>query len=107
MISINFRDPRPIYEQIKDGMRRLIVSGALPAGSKISSVREMATGLAINPSTIQRARDTSVPSPEKEALSARMTRPRLCAVPSFSENSTSLLRSLTTSELQSRCFRSA
>ena len=55
VISINFRDPRPIYEQIKDGMRRLIVSGALPAGSKISSVREMATGLAINPSTIQRA----------------------------------------------------
>ena len=55
MISINFRDPRPIYEQIKDGMRRLIVSGVLPAGSKISSVREMASGLAINPSTIQRA----------------------------------------------------
>ena len=55
VISINFRDPRPIYEQIKDGMRRLIVSGALPTGSKISSVREMATGLAINPSTIQRA----------------------------------------------------
>ena len=55
VISINFRDPRPIYEQIKDGMRRLIVSGALPAGSKISSVREMATELAINPSTIQRA----------------------------------------------------
>lgn len=55
MISINFRDPRPIYEQIKDGMRRLIVSGVMPAGSKISSVREMASGLAINPSTIQRA----------------------------------------------------
>lgn len=55
MISINFRDPRPIYEQIKDGMRRLIVSGVLPAGSKLSSVREMASGLAINPSTIQRA----------------------------------------------------
>ena len=31
VISINFRDPRPIYEQIKDGIRRLIVSGALPA----------------------------------------------------------------------------
>lgn len=58
-------------------MRRLIVSGALPAGSKISSVREMATGLAINPSTTSariaslKPRDTSVPSPEKEALSAR------------------------------------
>lgn len=114
MISINFRDPRPIYEQIKDGMRRLIVSGALPAGSKISSVREMATGLAINPSTIQRAyRELEaegyiyVPSPEKEASSAQMTRPRLCAAPSFSGNSTSLLRSLATSALQSRCLRSA
>lgn len=55
MLSLNFRDPRPIYEQIKDGLRRLIVSGALPLDSKLPSVREMATELAINPSTIQRA----------------------------------------------------
>lgn len=55
MISINFRDPRPIYEQIKDGLRRLIVSGMLPADSKLPSVRDMAAELAINPSTIQRA----------------------------------------------------
>lgn len=55
MLSINFRDPRPIYEQIKDGMRRLIATGAMPPGSKISSVREMASTLAINPSTIQRS----------------------------------------------------
>lgn len=55
MININFRDPRPIYEQIKDGLRRLIVSGAMPADTKLPSVREMATDLAINPSTIQRA----------------------------------------------------
>lgn len=55
MISINFRDPRPIYEQIKDGLRRLIASGAMPADSKLPSVRDMASDLAINPSTIQRA----------------------------------------------------
>lgn len=55
MINLNFRDPRPIYEQIKDGLRRLIVSGALPADSKLPSVRDMAAELAINPSTIQRA----------------------------------------------------
>lgn len=55
MINVNFRDPRPIYEQIKDGLRRLILSGALPDGSKIPSVREMSAELAINPSTIQRA----------------------------------------------------
>ena len=55
MININFRDPRPIYEQIKDGLRRLIVSGALAPDSKLPSVRDMAAELAINPSTIQRA----------------------------------------------------
>ena len=55
MISINYRDGRPIYEQIKDGFIRLIVSGALPAGSKMPSVRELATSLTINPNTIQRA----------------------------------------------------
>ncbi len=55
MISVNFRDPRPIYEQIKDNLRRLIVSDVLPADSKLPSVREMASELAINPSTIQRA----------------------------------------------------
>lgn len=55
MININFRDPRPIYEQIKDGMRRLIVSGVLGPEHKLPSVREMAQDLAINPSTIQRA----------------------------------------------------
>lgn len=55
MININFRDARPIYEQIKDNLRTLIVSGMLAADSKIPSVREMASELAINPSTIQRA----------------------------------------------------
>lgn len=55
MININFRDPRPIYEQIKDGLRRLISSGVLSPDSKLPSVRDMAAELAINPSTIQRA----------------------------------------------------
>lgn len=55
MINLNFRDPRPIYEQIKDGIRRLIASGAMAADSKLPSVRDMAAELAINPSTIQRA----------------------------------------------------
>ena len=30
MITINTRDPRPIYVQIKEGLCRLILSGALP-----------------------------------------------------------------------------
>ena len=55
MIHVNFRDPHPIYEQIKREIQRLIVTGALPAGSRLPSVRELAAQLAINPNTIQRA----------------------------------------------------
>ena len=55
MININFRDARPIYEQVKDGFRQLILSGVLPADAKMPSVRELAGQLAINPNTIQRA----------------------------------------------------
>lgn len=55
MININFRDSRPIYEQVKDGFRQLILSGVLAADEKMPSVRELASGLAINPNTIQRA----------------------------------------------------
>ena len=55
MISINLRDPRPIYEQVKEGFRQLILSGALTADEKMPSVRDLAGSLAINPNTIQRA----------------------------------------------------
>ena len=55
MISLNYRDSRPIYEQIEDGMRKLIVTGALGADEKLPSVRALAAQLAINPNTIQRA----------------------------------------------------
>jgi len=55
VININFRDSRPIYEQVKDSFRQLILSGVLMADEKMPSVRELAASLAINPNTIQRA----------------------------------------------------
>lgn len=55
MIVINTRDPKPIYEQIADNFRRLILSGGITPGEKLPSVRELAARLAINPNTIQRA----------------------------------------------------
>lgn len=55
MISLNYRDARPIYEQVKDGLRKLVVTGALQPGDKLPSVRSLASSLAINPNTIQRA----------------------------------------------------
>ena len=55
MISLNYRDARPIYEQVRDGLRRLVVTGAIAQGEKLPSVRSLAASLAINPNTIQRA----------------------------------------------------
>lgn len=55
MLSLNYRDSQPIYGQIRDGLRKLIVSGALKPDEKLPSVRAMATELVINPTTIQRA----------------------------------------------------
>ena len=54
MIQLNYRDARPIYEQVRDGLRHLVVTGALQAGDKLPSVRALASSLAINPNTIQR-----------------------------------------------------
>ena len=55
MIAIDYRDKRPIYEQVKEGLRRLITTGALTPGDRLPPVRELAAQLAINPNTIQRA----------------------------------------------------
>ena len=51
MIQLNYRDARPIYEQIKDGLRHLMVTGAVQAGEKLPSVRALASSLAITPSS--------------------------------------------------------
>lgn len=55
MIQLNYRDPRPIYEQVKDGIRKLAYTGVIGADDKLPSVRELASKLAINPNTISRA----------------------------------------------------
>lgn len=55
MINLNYRDSRPIYEQIKEGLKNLVVTGVMSEGERLPSVRELATQLAINPNTIQRA----------------------------------------------------
>ena len=46
MIAINYRDPRPIYEQVKFGLRRLILTGVLNPDDKMPSVRELSAQLA-------------------------------------------------------------
>lgn len=55
MIVIDYQDRRPLYEQIVEKFKMLIVRGVLEADSQMPSVRALATQLSINPNTIQRA----------------------------------------------------
>lgn len=55
VIRIDYRDARPIYEQVVDQVESLALRGALPSGSQLPSVRQLAVELSINPNTIQRA----------------------------------------------------
>lgn len=55
MLHLDYRDARPIYVQIMDGLRQQITAGVLRNSDKLPSVRELAQSLSINPNTIQRA----------------------------------------------------
>ena len=55
MIQLNYRDAKPIYEQIKDGLRKLVITNSLIANEKLPSVRGMAAKLAIHPKASQKA----------------------------------------------------
>ena len=55
MILLDYRDKRPIYEQVVEKLERLIRGGALETDAKMPSVRAMGMDLAVNPNTIQRA----------------------------------------------------
>lgn len=55
IIVVDLRNPKPIYEQIKDNVKQLIITGALKPDEKLPSVRELALNTSINPNTIQKA----------------------------------------------------
>lgn len=55
MIILDYRDRRPIYEQIVERFQELMVSGVMEENSQLPSVRSLAMDLSINPNTIQRA----------------------------------------------------
>lgn len=55
MLQFNYGDHRPLYEQIKEKMKEMIISESFAENEKIPSVRELAGEIAINPNTIQKA----------------------------------------------------
>lgn len=55
MIILDYRDRRPIYEQIVERFQELMMSSVLEKYAQLPSVRSLAMDLSINPNTIQRA----------------------------------------------------
>ena len=52
---MDFSTSSPIWVQLVDEFSRRIATGEWAAGSKLPGVREMASGLGVNPNTAQRA----------------------------------------------------
>lgn len=55
MFELDMRSRKPIYEQLVDKMKELIMNEVIKPDEQLPSVRTLATQLTINPNTIQKA----------------------------------------------------
>ena len=55
MLTIDTRDPRPIYQQVVDGIKQAIARGELQEGESLPPVRQLASDLGVNLNTIATA----------------------------------------------------
>jgi GntR family transcriptional regulator len=55
MFELDMRSRKPIYEQLVDKLKELIINEVLKPDEQLPSVRTLATQLSINPNTIQKA----------------------------------------------------
>ncbi len=55
MIRIDPRSPTPIYRQVVDQVRRMVVTGELAAGDQIERVANLAAREKVNPMTVSKA----------------------------------------------------
>ena len=54
-MDFNFVSDRPVYIQLVEKLRRAIITGYYPSGTKLPSVRELALMAKVNPNTLQKA----------------------------------------------------
>ncbi|MDR1765349.1 MAG: GntR family transcriptional regulator [Lachnospiraceae bacterium] len=55
MVILDYKDRRPLYEQVVEKLKELIYCGVLEEHTQLPTVRSLAMELSINPNTIQRA----------------------------------------------------
>ena len=54
LVSIDERDPTPIYAQLERGLRAAVATGRLLPGDQLPTVRQLAVDLQVNANTIAR-----------------------------------------------------
>ena len=54
-MKFNFDNNLPIYIQLVEGLKKNIISGIIPPGSRLPSVRDLASMTKVNPNTMQKA----------------------------------------------------
>jgi GntR family transcriptional regulator len=55
MIRLDYKNDKPLHEQITQGIKDLIICGVLAPNDQLPSVRELSVSLTVNPNTVQRA----------------------------------------------------
>lgn len=55
MFELDLRSRAPIYEQLAEKIKELIITNVLKADEKLPTVRDLAAELTVNPNTIQKA----------------------------------------------------
>ena len=58
MIKLDYKNDKPLHEQITQGIKDLIMCGAMTADEQLPSVRDLSVSLTVNPNTVQRAYKT-------------------------------------------------
>lgn len=55
MIKLDYKNDKPLHEQITQGIKDLIICGVLKKDEQLPSVRDLSVSLTVNPNTVQRA----------------------------------------------------
>lgn len=55
MINLDYKDKRPLHQQIEDGIKGLVINGIMLSDEQLPSVRELSVSLTVNPNTVQKA----------------------------------------------------
>jgi DNA-binding transcriptional regulator YhcF (GntR family) len=55
IVTVDPSSPVPPFEQLRAAIRQLVATGALPVGSRLPTVRQLAADLGLAPGTVGRA----------------------------------------------------